>query len=281
MNGRRSVIGLCMLFALFVSAFAAQSASAVNGTTAFTCASTASGAGFSKEHCKPSDAVGSGAAFKHVEIPQDTTTEITGSNETTAGATDVTKLKATINGISTEIQAKVTTGSGWMENKKEGAGDPNPGEHFAIGHGTITYTAAEVTAPAGKGCTVSTDIDPLNMGEPGVVHTEPLKATTTGQGDALKFEPTTGSIFTRFYITGCAGSEALVALNGTYTVTGSVIGTPDGATTNFTHTKTTEQNTLKLNGSIKSGLEGTLTIKGRANSSEAYKPISSTTVSTP
>lgn len=281
MNGHRSVIGLCMLCALLVSGFAAQSASAVTkGTTAFTCAA-GSGAGFSKEHCKPEDAVGSGAKFNHVEIPQDTTTEITGSNETTAGATDVTKLKATINGIVTELQAKVTTGSGWMENKKEGATDPNPGEHYAVGHGTITYTEASVVAPAGKGCTVWTDIDPETMGEQGVVHTEPLKATTTGQGDSLKFEPTTGNVFTRFYITGCAGSEALVALNGTYTVTGSVTGVPDGATTNFTHTATTAQNTLKLNGSIKSGLEGTLTIKGRANSGEAYKPLSVTTVETP
>jgi hypothetical protein len=281
MNGRRSVIGLCMLFALFLSAFASQSASAVTkGTTAFTCASTASGAGFSKEHCKPSDAVGSGAAFKHVEIPQDTTTEITGSNETTAGATDITKFKTVSNGITTELQAKVATGSGWMENKKEGATDPNPGEHYAVGHGTITYTEATVVAPAGKGCTVWTDIDPLTMGEQGVVHTEPLKATTTGQGDALKFEPTTGSNFTRFYITGCEGSEALKGLNRTYTLTGSVIGVPDGSTVNFSHVGTTAQNTLKLNGS-KAGLEGTVTIKGRANSGEAYKPLSATTVETP
>ncbi|HEX5608672.1 MAG TPA: hypothetical protein VFX45_01110 [Solirubrobacterales bacterium] len=263
MNGRRAVVGLCMLCALLVSAFAAQSASAV-GTTAYTCATTgtATGTKFSDAHCKTSNAAGE---FRHVAIANGTSTELTGSNETTGGAKSNTLLKATIAGSAFTLTSTTTSGSGTMTNSESG------GEMIASGTGTITYTG--VTASGG--CKVFTD-DPVTgtKGEEGVIHTETLKASTAGQGDALKFEPNTGTVFARFILEGCTNT----GINGTYTVTGSVKTTSiEGATSNFTHAGTTEQNTLKLNGTIKAGIEGVLTLKSRANSGQSFTALSATT----
>jgi hypothetical protein len=66
MNGRRAILDLCMLCALLVSAFAAQSASAA-GTTGFTCKAGAAEAGFSDAHCL-TPAVGAAVKFTHVAI---------------------------------------------------------------------------------------------------------------------------------------------------------------------------------------------------------------------
>jgi hypothetical protein len=56
-------------------------------------------------------------------------------------------------------------------------------------------------------------------------------------------------------VEGCS----IGALNHAYTVTGSVKGQTNGATTTFTRTGTTEQGTLFMFGQ-KAGIEGTLTI---------------------
>lgn len=260
MTGRRTIVGLCMLCALLVSAIAAQGASAA-GTTGYTCKNMGAGPGFSDAHCTTASG---GGPFQHVAIANNTTTELTG------GAAGNTRLKATIGGIATELVAPTLSGSGWMENKEEG------GEMYAFGEGTITYTNVTVASPAGKGCKVSTDNGGV-AGEEGLVHTNALKATTKGQGDRLKFEPASGEVFATFIISGCTGSAALEALNKTYTVTGNVSGVPSGATTKFTHTDTTNQNTLKLNGSIKAGIEGDLELESRANSGQGYTPLAATT----
>ena len=67
MHRRRAVVGLCMLSALLISAFAAQGAAATKGTTAFTCQEKAGGT-FTDAHCKTA---GSGH-FESIERPQDT-----------------------------------------------------------------------------------------------------------------------------------------------------------------------------------------------------------------
>ncbi|HEX5610847.1 MAG TPA: hypothetical protein VFX45_12240 [Solirubrobacterales bacterium] len=270
MNGRRAVVGLCMLCALLVSALAAQGASAAGtkGTTAYTC--TNSGLGtpvgnkFKDAHCKEVD--NTNGTFRHVEIAANTTTELSGSNETTGGAKENTLLKATIAGSAFTLTGTETTGSGWMTNATEGK------EHYAHGEGTITYSG--VTASGG--CKVFTDSG-AGKGAEGVIHTEPLKATTKGQGDALKFEPKEGTVFARFLLEGCTNT----GINGTYTVTGSVKTTSiEGATSKFTHANTTEQNTLKLNGTIKAGIEGVLTLKSRSVATDPYTALSATTVET-
>jgi hypothetical protein len=275
MNGRRAIVGLCMLCALVVSAFAAQSASATEskGTTAFTCKPVIPAKetkGFSKAHCKPEDAVNTEAKFEHVEIPESTTTKITGNNKDTEGKAVHSTLVSTAFGATVELTAKTLTGEGWMTNAK----DPTTGEHYAHGEGTITYTDVTVVKPAN--CVVDTHDGTLTPGPSGIVHTEPLKATTKGQGDRLKFEPKEGTTFAKFWITG-AGCP----FNQTFTVTGSVNAPVDGATTNATEADTTSQNTLKLNGA-KAGISGTLTIEGKDEVAKdtTYEPLSATTVET-
>ena len=76
-----------------------------------------------------------------------------------------------------------------MTNAKEG------GEMFANGEGTIH-------TPESPPALQSLHRQPAGKGEEGVIHTEPLKASTKGQGDELKFEPDEGTIFARFNLVG-------------------------------------------------------------------------------
>lgn len=262
MTGHRSVAGLCLLCALFLSALAAQSASAAtNGTTAFTCKNEGPGHAFSKAHCTAADAVG--GEYEHVAIPEGTTTQVVGTAGTTEGGKEVTKLKSVFAGVSLEIQAKGLDLEGTLTNSKA-----ESGEHFVHGEGKVIYTEATVTAPAKPGCKVK--------GEK--VETKQVSSTSAGQGDALKFTPTSGETFTEFELEGCFPT----ALNGVYKVTGSVKGVPDGATIKFGHTETTTQGTLSLRGQ-KAGVEGSITMNGRTPFSEetVYTPLSVTTVETP
>jgi hypothetical protein len=246
MTGRRAIIGLCMSCALLVSAVAASGAQAA--ATAYTCSSTAAVKDFAGAHCA---ANGAGSAFGHEAFGNVETTLSGGPGTEFSG---VQRLRATINGINTELVTEGgVSGSGTLTT--------NNGTEVA-GTGTITYTNVTVAAPAGKGCKVYTD-NGGSKGEEGVVHTNNLAASTTSPGE-LKFTPGAGAggVFATFIIDGCTGSEALEGLNKTYEVTGSLIGTPKGGETVATHTSVTTQNTLKLNGSIKAGLNGSLTIKG-------------------
>ncbi len=278
MTGRRAIIGLCMLCALVFSAFAAQGAAAAsNGTTAFTCKKVTPAvgtAGFSKEHCRPEDAVSSNANYEHVSFAPETTTKLTGNNKTTEGATSVAKLHSIQAGINEELQATTVSGEGWMTN----AIDPT-GEHYAHGEGVITYSGVTVTKPLKK-CKVYEHLGGEKMGAEGVVKTNQLKATTTGQGDRVKFEPAAGAgaAFAIFWVTECE----IAALNGTYEVKGSLTAPTNGATIEATGADVTSQGTLTVRGQ-KAGLEGTLTLiaKDETAGDPAYTPLSVTTVETP
>jgi hypothetical protein len=82
MIGRqRGALGIALLGALIVCAWAASSASATSAvnTTAFTCVKVESGAGFSDEHCEKS--VGSKAQFAHEQISLDETRSIDVTNQ--------------------------------------------------------------------------------------------------------------------------------------------------------------------------------------------------------
>lgn len=259
MNGRRTAVGLGLLCALILSAMAAQAASAA-GTTAYTCVASLGSGDFGDAHCKESKANG---GFKHVAVPKDTTTEGSGTGE-------IMRMKATIGGLATELVATSVSGSGWMENKEAG------GEMYVQGEATTTFSGVTVASPAGKGCKVYTDNGGV-QGEEGVVHTNKLKGTSQGQGHFGKLEPAEGEVYATFIIAGCKGSAALEALNKTYSVTGSVKCPGEGSTVKCTHAEVTAQNTLKLNGSIKLGIEGQGTATGRANSGEAFTALSVTT----
>jgi hypothetical protein len=273
MTGRRAIVGVCMLCALVFSAFAAQSASAASkGTTAFTCVK---GQGTLKgEHCLTTG--NAAEEYGHVEIAENAPTEIIGTNGKTSGETSaagLTRLKETIGGVELELTATGVSGTGTMENKKDGT----TGEHYAEGSGTIVYSGVEVAKPAGKGCKVFTDNAGV-AGTEGIVDTNALKATTKGQGDFLKFEPGSGTTFATFFVSGC--SPSVPAIEGTWEITGSLKCPVTGATTVCSHSEITTQNTLKGKGN-KAGLEGALTISGRTGGSGAYTPLSATTVETP
>lgn len=274
----RSIIGIC-LCALMVSAIAAQAASAADGkgTTAFTCkAVTPTGGteGFSDAHCK--SAVATNASFEHFAIANDTTTELSGTNVKTGAEKSTTSLHSVISGVELELQATDVSGSGSMHNH-----EPSAGNHEATGTGTITYTGVTVTKPTGERCRVRTDANPEKPteGELGVVHTNLLKAHTTQMG--LKFEPNEGEVFASFWIEQNPGKPICpAAFIQTWKVVGSIeTSNIEGATSNFTRAQTTEQGTLHFAGPTgpKAGIDGTLTLSGRANSGQAYTPLAATT----
>lgn len=254
-------IGVCLLCAVAVGAVAAQGAAgAIKGTTGFTCKEKkeAGGVGFSDAHCEK--AVGSGAAFEHVAIPQNQVTEGRVTNTNTAGETVVAKLKSSIAGVEVELQAKKAVGEASGANKLSGE------EHFSEGTGKTTFTEVSVTKPAGKGCTVKGTEFTTNL----------LRGTSLGTGMEGKLEPAEGTKFAEFNVEGCS----IAAVNGLYEVTGSIKCSGVGAMVLCTHAATTAQGTLKMRGQ-KAGVEVTTTATGRANSSESFTPLAVTTVETP
>ncbi|HEX5609720.1 MAG TPA: hypothetical protein VFX45_06490 [Solirubrobacterales bacterium] len=273
MNGRRATIGLCMLCALLASAFAAQGASAA-GTTAFTCVQ---GAGVLRgEHCLTTG--NASPIYGHVPVPENLTTEVTVTNAKTAQETTThtpARLRLTVGGIPLELSATGIHGAGWMENKKS----PTL-EHYVHGQGTLTFTEAKVTQPAGNGCKVTThkeDGSGFEEGENEVVHSRELTATTEGQGHFLKVEAADKGNIANFFVT-C--EVKIPAIEGTWSCNGSVRGVPNGATVNFTHAETTAQNTLKCKG-FKAGLQASVTLSGRnKGSTDPFTPLAPTTTST-
>jgi hypothetical protein len=265
MNGRRAVIGLCMLCALVVSGLAAQTAAAApTGTTAYTCvAGGQSNAKFNSATCNETSV---GGGFGHTAIGANDTTELSGN------AVGATELKSTHAGVKLALRTSTIAAApkelckdaggvehlSWMENKISGE------EMFVKGEGCITYSNVEVVEPAGKGCEVTNSK---------MITTNLLKATTQGQGMFLKFEPASGAVFASFTITGCS----VGSLNTTYNVEGSVKGLPKGTMTQFTETETTTQGTLTLGGQP-AGIGGELELKGRVkNTSGAFTPLGVTT----
>jgi hypothetical protein len=264
-----------MLCALAFSAFAAQGASAATeGLTLFTCkknATNPTGERFKGEHCRDVDTSVTGE-WTHEAIAENTTTEITGTSE-------VSKLKSTISGIETELQSPVShilpevevkpevIEKSWVTNAK----DPVTGEHYFHGEAWVEYTEVVVEKPAGKGCKV----------KGGAIRTNKLKFSSKGLKEhTVLFEPLAGptGVFAEFTVEGCSIS----ALNGIYEVKGTVEGTVDGATLNFTHPTTTAQGKLTLRGQ-KAGFESSATVKGtdKAAGDKTDTPLSATTVPTP
>jgi hypothetical protein len=243
MNGRRAAIGLCMACALLVCAVAASGAQAA--ATAHKCtnagAETEGKSKFSDARCEVKN---EGGKFFHalLSAPQ----ELTGIAGTQFEGKQT--LKATINAINTELQTRKVTGTGTIST--------NNGTKVA-GTGTITYIGVEVIAPAGKGCKVYEDNGGVK-GTEGKVVTNTLAAETEST-TSLLFKPNGATPLASFFLDGCAGTEALSSLNKKYEVTGEVTGAVEGAEVSTTHAAVTTENKLKLNGSIKAGLNGSIT----------------------
>jgi hypothetical protein len=244
MTKLKTMFGLCVLTAFAVCAFAAQGASA---NTAYECAPTTSGAGFSDAHCKT--AVGGGAAFKHVEIPVNTSKAITLTNITTGTERSPWKLTSVQAGVALVTEALEVEGTGTLENKISGS---EMWSEFGL---TLTYRNVTVSAPAGKGCKVTG-----SGGVEGVVPTKPLSGTTKGLTSQVKLSPASGSAFAEFVVSGCS----IAALNHAYTLTGSAVSSSVGTTFNYTCVNVTNQGTLFLF-SQKAGFEGSGTLKTDSN----------------
>jgi len=149
MTGRRAVVGLSLLSALFLCAFAAQSASAAlktsNNTTAFTCFKDQANTGdFKDEHCDETGMKGQ-EKFKHKLIPFDQTTEVDATNTTNA------VLKGEVVG-----GGKVTITCTVVKNKTANSTlhnvEPVAGQHTFTGVAETEFTKCTVTEL--KNCTV-------------------------------------------------------------------------------------------------------------------------------
>ncbi|HEX6667315.1 MAG TPA: hypothetical protein VF081_12040 [Solirubrobacterales bacterium] len=250
MNGRRAIVGLCMLCALLVSAFGAQSASAITGTTGFTCVKEGGDKKLRGTHCLTTGIAEQN--YGHVAVAQNLTTEGFTTNEKTANNTTESttgRLKVTIAGVPLELTANTGTSAGWGENRVA-----ENGEHYVYGEGTTTLTGVKVSQPAGRGCKVFTDNEATKTkGEEGAIHSRVLKATTQGQGDFGKLEPKEGTSFANFFIE-CEVGKQIPAIEGTWECTGTIKGAPVGGTIIYTHAEATTANTLKCKGA-KAGVE--------------------------
>jgi len=233
MIGRKSVIGIAVMCALALSAFAAASASAEQ--RAYLCWTGAASRDYTDAHC--TNKVAPQSNYGHTLLG--TEVAIAATNGRTVEGTSASspaKLKGALSGVETELQCTTVGGMGELSNAAASVS----------GTGELNYTGCSVTKPAGKGCLVKES----------KVNTEKLAATTVGQAaNRLKFTPAKETTFAKITIEKCE----VAALNNTFPVTGSLVATTSGATTSTTHAAITEQNTLKFGG-VKAGLEGTITI---------------------
>jgi len=238
---------LFVIAALVVSAFATQGASAQTSATAYTCSSTATTKEFSDSHCttKP------GTGFGHVEIPVATKTK-----KGLEAATPSAVLKWTTSGIGVSLTA------GAVEVEEASPGEPAfivnragpPMEAFGEGRMKL------LNVTANHSCLV-------NGSASATLTTQRLKTHTVSPTE-FEIEPATASADVFFTLSSCS----IAALNKTWAVEGSAIGSISGATIAFTHTAVTTQGTTRtLSGTSLVGLEATLVITG-----ENGNPISFT-----
>jgi hypothetical protein len=268
MIGRKAAIGMALLCALVFCAFSASSASAIAGTTSFTCVKVEVGAQFKDAHCKES---GTGAGFAHKEIAENTTTKTHITNEKTNATTTehtVLALKAEKQPLvgETEITCTKVLGHGDLTNTKNAVTK----EHTITGSKiTLHYRECKFVKPGF--CKV----------KGGTILAEKIRATTAGQGDSIKFEPEEGTTFVTIEAEGF-GCPAKLPVEGTVTAK------TNGATIEFDHTEITGAKSLTVN-KQPAGLSGKATVRSAETTKEkpatdVYEetgtPISTTTVTT-
>jgi hypothetical protein len=237
MIGRKAAVGLSLLCALLVCAFAAQSAFATAGinTTAVTCTEGATVKDFSDAHCDNKVEKGT---FGHTAIANGVKTEISVTNaKTKNNTTESTPAiqKGTIFGVKSEITCTVVGGTGTLENT-----EPASKQHKVTGTVNAEFTKCTVNKPA-LGCKVK---EPIKV----TSNVEGVEGLGAGKNEmGLEFKPSAGETFAEITLEGCI-------LSGTFKVTGTAIGTGtpaptekhSGTTNVFTNAMTKE--TLKLAG---------------------------------
>jgi hypothetical protein len=258
MTGRRVVIGLSLLCALALSAFAAPSAFAERGQTAFTCAKEEGVRNFEDPHCDKT-ATGTGE-YGHVAITEKTNISLTNHNtkNNTTEHTPAFLHAAKLHGVANvEIECTTVHGTGTMENKVEGV-------MRATGEGTIEFEGNPRLVPPTdtgncwtnqSGCTV----------KPGKVETKAKTIETAAVGGmeagmGLEFSPKTGTKFTTVTFEGSCGLKSFGAIPVEGSVVGTAEGVPNGmgATISFANTGL---GNLKVGGEP-AELTGTATIVG-------------------
>jgi hypothetical protein len=231
MNGRRTLVGLALLSALALTAFAAPSAAqAGTGTTAVTCVEVTPPTGdWADAHCTVPATDGS---FAHEVIPvgQETTIE---SSSTLASIT----LSGTIATIKAKITCTGQSGMGVITNE-----EPTAGNHTLTGKETeIKYTGCDIDL--GK-TEVTCSLVGGEVNVPSVKSMDVENAHTFAMG--IKFEPTKGTVFATFK----TGNDCPNIPNQEFNITGSALGVPHGATLEFTEAST--KPTLSLGGNAAS-----------------------------
>jgi len=258
---------LSLLCALFC-AFAAQSASAAQGTTAYTCSSGASMKEFSEEHCDKG--VGEAeATYGHIELGLNEQREVEVVNGKTKNETKESTpavLKGTIAGVAAEITCTTVSGSAKITNKEITGVMQNEGTGVAI-----KYSACTVNKPVK--CKVK---EPIEM-KGSSITVENLGAGKNEMG--VEFKPEAGKPLATVTFEGaeCGLKGVAVEVTGTLMGTGSRGNTEknssSGATLLFTNEMSKE--TLKLAGKA-AELSSTVTVSMKE---AGGKPITLATVS--
>lgn len=283
MIGRRVTIALALLIALLCTAFAAQSASAVQGTTAFTCVEGGATKDFKDAHCDTPSAVGEGT-FGHVEIGEGKTTELEITNaKTKNGTSESTPATFTLKGPAGSVEVTCETVSGTSSNVNAAAGVDglmaNEGKELKVKFQSckVKNKAAESYE---KGCDVQepleltgTSTTRVGLGPEKSTMGVEFKPGVDKEGKSLPF---VNLIFTHKGKEKCPLGTNTIPIDGTALATGSRGSnesvSSSGGTMVFTKEMTGE--TLKWGG-FQALFEGTMTlsVSGKGN------PITFTTTS--
>jgi hypothetical protein len=230
MIGRRAVIGLALLGALILSAFAAPSASAASATntTAYTCVEGA-GKDFSGFTCNINVTPGTGS-FGHAAIKAGETTE-----------TDIeiffTRIKGELGGVKLEITCSFVDQGSSLTNT-----EPSAKAHNVSGSATLKIVFCTVMKPAK--CTVK---------EPVVTELifEGVEGLGVGKNEmGLEFKPKKGTTFFSLTLEGkeCALKGIPLEVKGTAIATGELFPTEKHTSTSLAFTNAMTKETLSLGG---------------------------------
>lgn len=249
MIGRRAIAGLTLLCALIFLAASAQSAFALQGTTAATCVAKAGAGEYSDAHCTTGKANG---GFEAPEVTENAETFFEGSNSSTKAGTIgavPAVLKATVEGVATEVECSTSASTGGFKNKKGGEGQMFAESQAPIKLTTITYTGCVVQQPkaAGEECTVNSPGKAA-----GTIVTNQLSGITAVEKVGAAEEmyvlvQGAGGVFAELVFTAVAGKTCPAALTKkALQVTGEAKLEANGATLISPHPKIASS--LKLGG---------------------------------
>jgi hypothetical protein len=224
MSRSKSLLGMLVLSALAICAFAASSAQA---TTMHECEEKASGpTEQTYKDAKCSEKSGEGK-FRTVPLPVNTPIKVEATLTPTKFVEEKeelhTVLTTVVGGIAIEITCtELSSPEGTAENKETG------GVMEVVGSGAVTYSKCTVPKPVGQGCTVHTAGQEVGMITTAVL-TSKTKDTAAEKME-VEYTAPEGKFVTLIF-EGCKTA----ALNGNKPVTGTVLAeqtTPTSLTVN-------------------------------------------------